>query len=45
MHSEDQRPWIEDGMDTLISLAGNTAARELMASRPMEMVLAMEDDR
>jgi protein-tyrosine phosphatase len=45
MHSHDQSPWIRDGIDELVLLAGNSAAEELMVTRPMRMVQAMEGDR
>ena len=45
MHSHDQSPWIRNGIDQLVLLAGNSAAEELMANRPMQIVQAMEDDR
>jgi protein-tyrosine phosphatase len=45
MHSIDQVPWIKDGIDDLIMLAGRTAAEEMMATRPMQIVQAMEVDR
>jgi protein-tyrosine phosphatase len=44
MHSHDQSPWIRDGIDKLVSLAGNSAAEEMMVVRPMQIVQAMEDD-
>jgi tyrosine-protein phosphatase YwqE len=45
MHSHEQSPWIRDGIDELLILAGNGATEELMVTRPMQMVQAMEDDR
>lgn len=44
MHSIDQMPWIRDGIDDLVLLAGRSAAEEMMATRPMQMVQAMEGD-
>jgi protein-tyrosine phosphatase len=45
MHSPDQSPWIRDGIDELVMMAGNSAVEELMVNRPMQMVQAMESDR
>jgi len=45
MHSHEQLPWIRDGIDELVSHVGKETAEELMATRPMQMVQAMEDDR
>ena len=45
MHSIDQMKWIKDGIDDLILLAGSPAAEEMLATRPMQMVQAMEGDR
>ena len=45
MHSIDQMPWIKDGINDLILLAGRSAAEEMMATRPMQIVKAMEGDR
>jgi hypothetical protein len=45
MHSHDQSPWIRDGIDNLVSLAGKPAAEEMMVIRPMQIVRAMEGDR
>ena len=45
IHSFDQAPWIRDGIDVLISLAGRSAVEEMMAARPRQMVQAMEDVR
>ena len=45
MHSHDQSPWIRDGIDELLILAGNGTAEELMETRPMQIVQAMEGDR
>lgn len=45
MHSIDQVPWIRDGIEDLILLAGRSAAEDMMAIRPMQMVQAMEGDR
>jgi len=45
MHSIDQVPWIRDGIDDLILLAGRSAAEDMMAIRPMQMVESMEGDR
>jgi protein-tyrosine phosphatase len=44
MHSHDQSPWIRDGINELVLLAGNSAAEEMMMIRPMQIVEAMEDD-
>lgn len=44
MHSHEQSPWIRDGIDELVLLAGNSAAEKLMVTQPMEIVQAMEDD-
>jgi len=45
MHSHDQSPWIKDGIDLLVSLAGDAAAEDLMVNRPLQMVKAMEGER
>ena len=45
MHSHDQSPWIRDGIDEIVLLAGNSAAEEMMVARPMQIVQAMEGDR
>ncbi len=45
MHSDDQLSWIRDGIDELVLHAGKETAEELMATRPMQMVQAMEGDR
>ncbi len=45
MHSHDQAIWIKDGIDELVLLAGNEMAEELMMTRPMQIVQAMEGDR
>ncbi len=45
MHSHDQSPWIRDGIGELVLQVGNEAAEELMMTRPMQMVQAMEGDR
>jgi protein-tyrosine phosphatase len=45
MHSHDQLSWIKGGMEKLVMHAGKKTAEELMATRPMQMVQAMEDDR
>lgn len=44
MHAPDQSPWIRDGIGELESLAGPATAQEMMRTRPMEVVRAMEDD-
>jgi len=45
IHSHEQSPWIRDGIDELTELAGRSAAEDMMVTRPMQMVQAMEDDR
>lgn len=45
MHSADQIPWIRDGIDDLVLLAGRSAAEEMMVNRPMQILQAMEEDR
>ena len=45
LHSPDQSDWIRDGIRELVLLAGNSAARELTATRPMQLVEAMEGNR
>ena len=45
MHSHEQSPWIRDGIDELVLLTGNSAAEELMVTRPTQMVQNMEGDR
>ena len=45
MHSHDQLSWIRKGINELVMLAGKETAEELMATRPMQMVQAMEGDR
>ncbi|MDF1524826.1 MAG: CpsB/CapC family capsule biosynthesis tyrosine phosphatase [bacterium] len=45
MHSHEQLSWIRDGIVELVLHAGKETAEELMATRPMQMVLAMEGNR
>jgi protein-tyrosine phosphatase len=45
MHSHDQLSWIRNGINEIVLHAGKETAEELMATRPMQMVLAMEGDR
>ena len=44
MHSHEQMPWIKDGLDEVVTLAGRSAAEAMMMTRPMQLVRAMEGD-
>ena len=44
MHSHEQFPWIRDGMHEILSRAGDSRAEEMLVTRPMQLVQAMEGD-